>query len=117
MQKPKRPRDSDSFETWERYSDELALWKIHGDGSNPDDEQQTRTDDRRRRGSAGRIAGAIITGAIGTYGVTTNPPQSGSAPLRDEARSSTQEERTSRARTQRGATRDQGSRNRGSGRS
>jgi hypothetical protein len=80
-------------------------------------ERERRRAEAQERRNRGRIAGAIITGAIGAYGATTNLPQTGSAPLRDEARSSAQEERTSRARTQRGATRDQGNHNRGSGRS
>lgn len=72
--------------------------------------RERRGNGGNRRRNTGRIAGAVITGAIGAYGATTNLPQSGSAPLRDEGRSSVQEERTSRARTQRGATRDQGNR-------
>jgi|GEM_PF-3288891 len=62
----------------------------------------------------GRATVAIVTGAIGVYGVTTGIPQSGSQPLKDEADASVQSERSNRARSHRGATRDKGNRTGGS---
>jgi hypothetical protein len=72
----------------------------------------------RRNGNgrrAGRVAGAIVSGAITVTGATTNLPQSGSQPLKNVADSTVQSERSNRGRTQRGGTRDQGNRNGGSG--
>jgi len=74
-------------------------------GSQNFEENKDSSGNRRR---VGPIAGAIITGAMGVYGAASNPPQSGHAPLRDEARTTVHEERNRRARIQRDATRDKG---------
>ena len=55
----------------------------------------------------GLIAGAIITG-VSVYGTLSSPPQSGYAPLKDEADTLAYEERNRQARILRGATRDKG---------
>jgi hypothetical protein len=56
---------------------------------------------RKKSGGAGRVAKGVVSGAItlaGAYGDVTTTPQSGSAPLRDEAKTITNGERTTRER-------------------
>lgn len=72
---------------------------------------------RNNNGNSGRrIAGAVISGAMTITGATTSLPQSGYAPLQDEAKSSVQNERSRQGRDQRGETRNRGNRTGGSGR-
>jgi len=68
-------------------------------------EDKNGSGDKLRK--VGLITEAIITG-VSVYGALSSPPQSGYAPLKDEADTSVYEERTKRARIQRGATRDKG---------
>lgn len=56
---------------------------------------------RRKQGGAGRATRGIVSGAItlaGAYGDVTSMPQSGDAPLRDEAKVQVDGERTTRTR-------------------
>jgi hypothetical protein len=62
---------------------------------------------REENSRTGGVTGAVVSGAItlaGAYGDVTSVPQSGDAPLRDEAKTFVQEERTKQARILRRGT-------------